>query len=117
VPHHVGLVWTSDAFYREGEDIVAPMRAAKIQSVEMEASVIFLLAQLKGGRGGVVLAVSDNLARGQKKAPVRPAEGPAEHSPRIRRALHRATQVALDAIVRVHHKEHQGAQRRRRQES
>jgi hypothetical protein len=79
----------------------------------MEASVIFLLAQLKRARGGVVLAVSDNLARGQKKAPVHPEEGPAEHSPRLRGALRQATQVALDAIVRVHRKKHRATLGRR----
>ena len=44
---HLGIVVSSDAFYAENKDFVKSYSQANVLSVEMEASVIFTLTNLK----------------------------------------------------------------------
>ncbi|MCD6157236.1 MAG: nucleoside phosphorylase [Euryarchaeota archaeon] len=54
VPYHVGIVWSNDAFYAEG-DYVEFWRRKRVLSVEMEASTLFTIASIKGLRAGAIL--------------------------------------------------------------
>jgi uridine phosphorylase len=56
-----GPVWTTDAPYREMRSKVAAYGAMGALAVEMEASALFALAQLRGVRLALLLAVSDEL--------------------------------------------------------
>ncbi|HEX8997260.1 MAG TPA: nucleoside phosphorylase [Ktedonobacterales bacterium] len=56
-----GSVWTTDAPYRETQSKIAAYSALGALAVEMEAAALFALAQHRGVRLGLLLAVSDEL--------------------------------------------------------
>ena len=56
-----GPAWTTDAPYRETIGSVKRHRAGGVKVVEMEASAIFALSQVRRVRAGLLVAVSDEL--------------------------------------------------------
>ena len=60
-PVHVGLIQTEDAFYATTPDDVARLAAKGVLAVEMEASALFLLGQLRGVRTGCALVASNRI--------------------------------------------------------
>lgn len=98
VPHRLGIVWTSDAFYAEDPELVSRWGRAGVLSVEMECSMLFTLCGLRGLRSGAILAVDGNLIRGEKKGEFEPGERKGELDERVQEAIDLETRVALDAI-------------------
>lgn len=98
LPHHVGVIWTSDAFYAESGDLVKEMSRMKIKSVEMECSAIFVLSHLRGLPSGGILVASDNLVLGVRKGEMTEGQQPVEHSEKVVKGIKNATLVALEAI-------------------
>ena len=58
---HVGLNATSDAFYGETPEFVANLSRHKLLNIEMESSVLFTIAHLRGLKAAMVCGVSGNL--------------------------------------------------------
>lgn len=56
-----GRSWTIDAPYRETVGAIRRHRDAGVLVVEMEAAAIFAIAQVRGVRAGLIIAVSDEL--------------------------------------------------------
>ncbi len=56
-----GRAWTMDAPYRETVVAISRHRAAGVAVVEMEAAAIFAVAQVRGARAGLLVAVADEL--------------------------------------------------------
>ncbi len=61
---YAGLNVTDDAFYAESPEWTRQMSALGLLNVEMEASVMFVVARLRGLRAGMICAVSSNLVTG-----------------------------------------------------
>lgn len=59
--YYVGLVLIHDAFYNETPDFLNKWRSRNVLSVEMESSVIYTLASLRGYKAGSVLLAGGNL--------------------------------------------------------
>lgn len=60
--YHHGLVWTTDAIFREtGEKLIKFQKAGAL-AVEMELSALFSVARFRGVEAAGILAVSDELA-------------------------------------------------------
>lgn len=59
--YHVGPVVVHDAFFAETEEFVRRWKKRNTLSVEMESSVLFALATLRGYSAGTVLLASGNL--------------------------------------------------------
>lgn len=57
-----GLVWTTDAIYRETREKVEYFQKKHVLAVEMEASAIFTVGHFRHVETGVILAVSDELS-------------------------------------------------------
>ena len=57
----VGPAWTTDAPFRETTGAIARHRNHGVKVVEMEASAIFAVSQVRGVRAGLLVAVSDEL--------------------------------------------------------
>jgi uridine phosphorylase len=57
-----GVVWTTDALYREARAKVDAFRAQGVLGVEMETAAIFAVATCLGIESAVLLLVSDELA-------------------------------------------------------
>ncbi len=93
-----GVILTGDAFYVEDQETVKLWSYLGVLSVEMEASVIFVLSQIKGLRAGAILAVDGNLIKGTKKGEFKKGEKKGELDPRVQKAIELETRVALEAI-------------------
>ncbi len=58
---HVGLIQTEDAFYASRPEDVAGLQERGVLAVEMEASALFLLGQLRGVETGCALVASNRI--------------------------------------------------------
>ena len=59
LPVHSGLVWTTDAPYRETQEQLEAHAAEGVLAVEMQAASLFALAQVRSAQIGVVAHVSN----------------------------------------------------------
>lgn len=58
---HSGTVWTTDAIYRETEDIISRLQQRGVLAVEMELAALFAVAKFRRVDLAGVLTVSDHL--------------------------------------------------------
>ena len=61
---YMGVGASTDAFYGETPDFLKMMIGHKLLNVEMEASTLYVLSQMRGLKSGMVCAVSGNLYTG-----------------------------------------------------
>lgn len=95
---HLGIVVSSDAFYAENQDFVRCYSEANVLSVEMEASVIFTLTNLKRLGGGAILVVDSNLLTGIKKGEFDSGEKTGELDPCVQEAIEDEIKIAIKAV-------------------
>lgn len=95
---HLGVVVSSDAYYAENLDFVNSYSNANVLSVEMEASVIFTLTNIKKLRGGAILVVDSNLATGIKKGEFDSGEKTGELDNRVQKSIDDEIQIAIKAV-------------------
>ena len=95
---HLGIVASSDAFYAENEDFVRSYNEANVLSVEMEASVIFTITNLKRLRGGAILTVDSNLVTGIKKGEFEAGEKTGELDKRVQASIEDEIRIAIEAV-------------------
>jgi len=95
--YHLGIVMSSDLFYGGNEEAMRLFGAANVLSIEMESSVIFTLAGLKGLRAGAILAVDGNIAKGTGKGEFEPGERTGELDERVQRAVDDEIRIAIRA--------------------
>jgi purine-nucleoside phosphorylase len=62
-PYHEGLIWTTDALFRETPSKVKSYQQQGALAVEMETSALFTVAAFYQVEAGCLLVVSDELAR------------------------------------------------------
>ena len=92
VPHDRGLVWTTDAFFRETPAKVARRREQGCLAVDMEASAMFACAAFRGAVYGQLLYAGDDVSA---------AEWDHRHWDQQSGARDRLLDLALDAVVRL----------------
>jgi DeoD family purine-nucleoside phosphorylase len=90
VPVHVGPIVSSDLFYNPDGGQYERWSRRGVLAVEMEASVLFTLAALRGVEGGCLLTVSDIVVEGEFKRIT---------DDELRAAVDRMTRIALDVAV------------------
>jgi len=94
---HRGVVLTSDAFYSEDKEATMQFSRANVLSVEMECSILFTLAGLRGLRSGAILAVDGNLVKGTMKGEFEPGEKTGELDERVQKAVEEEIKIAIEA--------------------
>lgn len=60
--YHAGVIWSTDAIYRETPEKVADYQKKDVLAVEMELSALFTIGRYRGIDVGGVLVVSDELS-------------------------------------------------------
>ena len=85
-------------FYAENINFINCYSKANILSVEMEASALFTIANLKRLRAGAILAVDSNLVTGIKKGEFEPGERTGELDQRVQRAIEDEIKIAIEAV-------------------
>ena len=93
VPYAEGATWTTDAPYREGRAKVRLLAKRGIVCVEMEASALFRVAQVRSVRIASLFVVSDELDAPDWNAGFR--------SPRYVASKKRAAAAVVDALRRA----------------
>lgn len=101
VRYHVGVVWTSDAFYAESGGLLETLGKLNVKSVEMEASTLFILSSLRGAKSGAVLSVDGNLVLGTKKSAQPSTKKPTEFAEEMVRSIKQSTRIALNSVVEL----------------
>lgn len=89
-PHHVGLVATEDAFYATTPEGARRFARYGVLAFEMEASVLFLLGQMRKVKAGAILTVSNRIGDPELVPPEVLAEG-----------VRRMAEVALEAVLQI----------------
>jgi uridine phosphorylase len=95
---HVGIVWSSDAFYCDNPQTVSRLSQANVLSVEMECSTIFTLAGMKRLKAGAILATDGNLVKGIKKSEFEPGQKTGELDERVQKAIQDEIRIAVEAV-------------------
>lgn len=91
-PPALGVTWTTDAPYRECSHTIARLRTEGVLVVEMEAAALFAVANLRGARVALTVAVSDHLQEPWT---------PGFHTLAYRRALLAAVDLCLETASRL----------------
>ena len=95
---HQGIVMSTDAYYGGNEEALKKFGAGNVLSIEMEASVIFTIAALRGARAGGIMVVDGNLAKGTGKGEFEPGERSGELTEKVQRAIDDEIRVAIRAV-------------------
>jgi uridine phosphorylase len=94
---HPGIVMSTDAYYGGNEEALRKFGAANVLSIEMEASIIFTLAALRGMRAGAIMVVDGNIAEGTGKMEFEPGERAGELADRVQGSIDDEIRVAIRA--------------------
>jgi uridine phosphorylase len=92
VPHDRGLVWTTDAIFRETSEKVARRREQGCLVVEMEAAAMFAVAAFRGAVYGQLLYAGDDVSA---------AEWDHRNWVRHTGVRDHLLDLALDAVIRL----------------
>lgn len=92
IPVHVGLGWSSDAFYAPfDEALLAKLKQAGVLAIEMEADTLFVVSNIRGWRAGAIFA-SDGTS-----TEIKPVWG----EEAFRRGEEQEITIALEAMKRI----------------
>ncbi|MBN1922162.1 MAG: nucleoside phosphorylase [Anaerolineae bacterium] len=92
IPPHVGLGWSSDAFYAPfAEELTAKLKQAGVLAIEMEADTLFIVSSFRGWCAGAIFA-SDGTA-----GEIKPAWG----QEAFRQGEEQEITVAIEAMKRI----------------
>ncbi|MCS4541436.1 MAG: nucleoside phosphorylase [Euryarchaeota archaeon] len=89
--HYLGLICTSDAFYREELDDAAFWSEQNALCFEMECSIIFTITYLRKLRAGAILVSNGNLLTKERMI----------DNAKVRKAIDLEIKIALEAIKRL----------------
>jgi len=95
---HLGIVLSSDTYYGGDSEALQRFGEANVLSIEMECSVIFTLAGLRGLRSGAIMVVDGNLLKGTGKGEFEPGERTGELDERVQRAIEDEIRIAIEAV-------------------
>jgi len=95
---HLGVVLSSDAFYCDDPVTTSRLSEANVLSVEMESSVIFTLAGMKGLKSGAILAVDCNIPKGIRKGEFEPGQKTGELDERVQKSIQDEIKIAIEAV-------------------
>ncbi|MGD2142757.1 MAG: nucleoside phosphorylase [Candidatus Bathyarchaeota archaeon] len=94
---HPGIVMSTDAYYGGDEEAIRKYGALNVLSIEMESSLIFTLAALRGMRAGAILVVDGNLTKGTGKGEFEPGEKTGELDESVQNSIDEEIRVAVRA--------------------
>lgn len=62
---HLGWIFTTDALFQETPELIWQLNQQNVSSIDMVTSTFLTISQVRGKRGGAVLAVSDECLYGK----------------------------------------------------
>lgn len=99
---HVGLVSSGDAFYApKPPERVQLFQRCHVLAGEMECSLVFVLAKLRGWKAGAVLAIDGNIVRSERKGAIGTETFEVAEKEAIKVALEAIYELASSVSVEV----------------
>ena len=95
---HPGIVISSDAFYGGNDEVLRKFGEANVLAIEMESSLMFTLASVRGMRAGSICTVDGNIFKGTGKDEFEPGERSGELADRVQRSIEDEIRVAVRAV-------------------
>ena len=95
---HPGIIISSDAFYGGNDEVLRRFGEANVLAIEMESSLIFTLASVRGMRAGSICTVDGNIFKGSGKGEFEPGERSGEQADRVQRGIEDEIRVAVRAV-------------------
>ena len=90
IPFHQGLIWTTDAIYRETKGKVKRYQAAGVLGVEMELAAFFAFGMAQKVAIGGLLVVTDELSEDRWR--------PGFFSPPLIKGVRRARKAVVEIV-------------------
>ena len=95
---HQGIIISTDAYYGGNFEILQKFSEANVLSVEMESSLIFTLASMRGKRAGAICTVDGNIFKGTGKSEFEPEEKSGELTEKVQKSIENEINIAVRAI-------------------
>jgi uridine phosphorylase len=95
---HPGIIISSDAFYGGNEDVLKRFGNFNVLSIEMEASLMFTLASIRGTRAGAICTVDGNIFKGTGKGAFEPGERSGELADKVQKSIEDEIRIAIRAV-------------------
>lgn len=95
---HPGIIISSDAFYGGNDEVLRKFGEANVLSIEMESSLIFTLANMRGKRAGAICTVDGNIFKGTGKSEFEPGERTGELTTKVQKSIDDEIRVAIRAV-------------------
>jgi len=95
---HPGIIISSDAYYGGNAEVLRKFGEANVLSIEMEASLMFTLAGIRGVRAGAICTVDGNIFKGTGKGEFEPGEKSGELTDRVQQSIENEIRIAVRAV-------------------
>jgi uridine phosphorylase len=95
---HPGIIISSDAYYGGNDEVLRKFGEANVLSIEMEASLMFTLAGIRGVRAGAICTVDGNIFKGTGKGEFEPGEKSGELTERVQQSIEDEIKIAVRAV-------------------
>ena len=95
---HPGIIISSDAFYGGNDEVLRKFGEANVLAIEMESSLMFTLASVRGMRAGSICTVDGNIFKGTGKGEFEPGERSGEQADKVQRGIEDEIRVAVRAV-------------------
>ena len=95
---HPGIIISSDAYYGGNDEVLRKFGEANVLSIEMEASLMFILAGMRGIRAGAICAVDGNIFKGSGKGEFEPGEKSGELADKVQKSIEDEIRIAVRAV-------------------
>lgn len=95
---HPGIIISSDAYYGGNDEVLRNFGEANVLSIEMEASLMFTLASMRGARAGAICTVDGNIFKGTGKGEFEPGEKIGELADKVQKSIEDEIKLAVRAV-------------------
>ena len=95
---HPGIIISSDAYYGGNDEVLRQFGEANVLSIEMEASLMFTLANIRGKRAGAICTVDGNIFKGTGKGEMEADEKSGELAETVQQSIEDEIKIAVRAV-------------------
>jgi uridine phosphorylase len=95
---HPGIIISTDAYYGGNEEVLHSFGEANVLSIEMEASLMFTLANIRGKRAGAICTVDGNIFKGTGKGEFELGEKSGELTEKVQNSIENEIKIAVRAV-------------------
>ena len=95
---HPGIIISSDAYYGGNDEVLRRFGEANVLAIEMESSLMFTLANMRGVRAGSICTVDGNIFKGTGKGEFEADEKSGELADKVQHSIDNEIRIAVRAV-------------------